>query len=627
MHQASVTLARPEDLTFEVVWSKLKFNNNGGGSAPSSLPPSPNPQAFASGSPNPQTFASGQSLFRSNYPTTNAGASSNNDYPTRSFEEKETPPQIPEKEGTQLSRIRTNASSHSSHSVTTGLSLNSSQQFYGAESNRGTPSNSSVQVNMFAKSSPNHSPATSLVSVGLGIPSGANGHGHDFHRSASSTSATSPRLASLPTFGNGNMNDSNNGIDQGNKSGNGDSNPAIQQPWPTETAKSPRLASKFLTSSPKPSSVPPPYETSKTLPTAQAPIQQFPIPQQQAINIESSSPSASMEPSTFDRMLRLSESDMNVNGHMSLPPQPQTTSTSSIAEHERSTRAPFERTSTETDRYRVAEVIAMAAEQKWQSDRRSSLQTPIQSSTFDDMSSDVKGHHNPGDLTETSVLEDQKHTLQRQLRLEEERLQNLRAEERELNIVKRNAQEEVGSRGPATLSQSGGVIQQNDGEKKRLLELQRLEEDRLEALKAEQEQLLLVKKQVEEEAARQAEVQKQTDHEIRRKKEETQRIALEKERIQENEKDRLEKERVESIEREERQRREMAENNIRKKEEAKIMAKEGLQSRLNQSQGGQNSSSAVLTGFVSVQGGASIVRMDFSLAFSIFLLFANPLVH
>ena len=324
-----------------------------------------------------------------------------------------------------------------------------------------------------------------------------------------------------------------------------------------------------------------------------------------------------MELSTLERMLHLSDSDMNVNSHASPPDPPPATSISKddvSFDKNVPQRAPLTSTSTEADRQRVAEAIAMAAQQRWQSDQRTSLEVPPGPSASYQLSTDGETSENAGTARTYG-----KEALQHKLLIEQERLQNLKSEQRELESAKRSIEEYQSvavSDGVVTDHAEDSTLQQapRNIEKERLLEVQQAEADRLAVLKAEEEQLLLKIKKQAEENARQAALRETQNQERQRqqRREEEERSLAHQSRMEE-ERQRMERERLENIARSDREAKEAADTLIREKEEKRVKAKEGLQSRIDQGQG-QGASQAVLTGFLSAQGGSTIVGLQTCLA-------------
>ncbi|CAD6574162.1 MAG: hypothetical protein CYPHOPRED_005303 [Cyphobasidiales sp. Tagirdzhanova-0007] len=568
-HQASLSIARPEDLTLGLVRNKLKLDT---GSPPSSLPPSPNPQAL-----------NGHTAFGA---TVHSGGASD-----ESIEDQ--PPHIPEKAGAQLARMYSTASRRSASPSSTAMRNQMRSEFESSESFRAVPAGCCDGVIMFAKNGPNNGPAVPPVDTKLAIPVGTNRTSNGVHRSASSRSTASPRLASLPLSAN----ETTTGPLSGQEN----------------ITQSPRLSS----SSAKPLSRAPSTAGSQKSTTTTTYDKQ-PLPptpyaylSQSTRREESNAPGdVSMELSTLERMLHLSDSDMNVNSHASPPDPPPATSISKddvSFDKNVPQRAPLTSTSTEADRQRVAEAIAMAAQQRWQSDQRTSLEVPPGPSASYQLSTDGETSENAGTARTYG-----KEALQHKLLIEQERLQNLKSEQRELESAKRSIEEYQSvavSDGVVTDHAEDSTLQQapRNIEKERLLEVQQAEADRLAVLKAEEEQLLLKIKKQAEENARQAALRETQNQERQRqqRREEEERSLAHQSRMEE-ERQRMERERLENIARSDREAKEAADTLIREKEEKRVKAKEGLQSRIDQGQG-QGASQAVLTGFLSAQGGSTIL--------------------
>jgi len=246
-----------------------------------------------------------------------------------------------------------------------------------------------------------------------------------------------------------------------------------------------------------------------------------------------------------------------------------------------------------------------------------------------------------GDVSQSSAASSSpklRHKLQRELSLEQERLRNLQLEHQQLQGVQHQVEER------REIAIDDEMRQEEEGEhsntayeRERLLEIQRVEEERLAALKEEELQLLNYKRHAAEEARLAEQAQKEekervtreaaeerarADEEDRRRRDEEERLAREEVERQEQERREAEARRIqEAKEAEELAAREAKEAEERAKQAeldaaaelvkqraaAKLAIRENIRTRLTDA---QDPNLAVLTGFVSAQGGASIVSFD-----------------
>jgi len=524
-HQATLTVPRAEDLTEGLVRSKLKLDT---GSSSSSLPSSPNPQAFHSG-PSP---------LRSNFsPTLSAGSFSNGPQHSPRLGEDVSAPQIPEKDQAQLARMRSNVSLRSAASTRLSPNPQSPQHFPRA----GSPSIPHANTGVATQLPTERSRSPSGSGLGIGV---------------------APQMHLVPQ------------------------SPSLQVHAPQSTSAGGSHST---------------YDTDQ-------------------MNASSSLP-GSLEETTLQSMLVSDDPDSSVD----TIPQSAHFAPSTAAASNGSRRV-----STEVERQRVAESIARAAEERWHAHRRSSSQPRP-----------VAELQEEGDVSQSSAASSSpklRHKLQRELSLEQERLRNLQLEHQQLQGVQHQVEER------REIAIDDEMRQEEEGEhsntayeRERLLEIQRVEEERLAALKEEELQLLNYKRHAAEEARLAEQAQKEekervtreaaeerarADEEDRRRRDEEERLAREEVERQEQERREAEARRIqEAKEAEELAAREAKEAEERAKQAeldaaaelvkqraaAKLAIRENIRTRLTDA---QDPNLAVLTGFVSAQGGASIVSFD-----------------
>lgn len=573
LHQASLTIARPSDLTINAVRSKLKLDT---GSAASSLPPSPNPQMSA-GTSVPSPYLQ-PSPLRSHFPASQIHTSAN-----------DAPPPPPDKDSHTLYKMRSNNSLRTPQLATPPFSppvRQSSREANGSTSpNHGQNSppmhNGTSSAGMRQVSNASTSSATSPASVGLGL---GNSFSSPYaaasipHSSSNHTNASiSPRLA-YSDF----EREQREGL-----LGNGHSSPNTAHMPAANTQVSPRSNSPAASVSSRtsgnngqrPQDLPLPLSASPSMPTS----------------------ARSLEASTLDSMFRPSESYESLDDEVVA----RRLSPASSAE--------------QAERIAVAEAIARAAEAKWHADQeRESMENPVTSQQISD-SDPIQGSSDERVLDRGMEASQLSHGKQAYSASEEEQKKDtLRAQaEAELVRLEQEARNRATAHEHAEQERKKAEWQQKEAEVQ--AERQRIEaEAELKRVKAEEEaETQRQRTEAETEAKRQRE-----DAERKRQEAEAEAERKRQEAVAEAERERREAEAAAEAERirveeekiaQEKARLQAIEDAKRKREEARAQARDGVRQRISSTPG-----EVALTGFLSVQGGSSIVSGFYSHLFDSF---------
>lgn len=579
-HQATLTISRPSDLTLNAVRSKLKLDT---GSASPSLPSSPNPQ-LSTGNSAPSPYLQ-PSPLRSHFPTNYANSSTN-----------DAPPPPPDKDDQTLPRMKSNnslrtpqlaappfqlpirQSSREGHDPTSPHNLHYSPPVDG----RHTPR--SRQVSTASASSAN-SPASVGLGLGGSMPAsyGQPSTGPNMPQSSSGYTnfSTSPRLASSSAFER----------DQRNvASHNGSGSPIMGNTSEGNARLTPRSASPAGSTSSRtsahkgrwPQDLPPlPLSASPSIPTS----------------------NRSLEASTLDSMFRPSDSVESLHDQVATTQQ-------------RSPRSSPQQVA----KIAVAEAIARAAEAKWQAEqKRTSMDASndanrgnvpaVRQNGFDiDHANIVEQHYVGTESARDGVASaegekqaQEKESLRLQAaaelaRLEEEARQRARAQEKTEQERREAEQKQLEAE---AAEERQRLEAQAEAERVRLAAEAEAERVRLaaeaDALRERQEAEAEAERVREEAAAEVERQRKKAEAELERQRQEAE-AAAEAERIRiEEAKLAEEKARLEAIE-----------TAKREKQEARERLRQDLRDRIASSP-----SDVALTGFLSVQGGSSIVSHIF----------------
>lgn len=558
-HQATVTVTRPADLTLNAVRSKLKLDT---GSASSSLPPSPNPQLSA-GTSIPSPYLQ-PSPLRSQFQNG-----------SNSPETGDRPPPPPDKDIHTLSKMRSSNSMRSPNLSTPPFSPPTRQS--SREPSSSTPPQHgqyqlSPRINGQQKQpfTNGQDASHNQPAVGLGIGNSASSQivepaplvSLPNSQSLNSVSSISPRLASLE-FEREHRKVGSHGI-------------TINPPLAG-------IAEKQTRQNSQPPSPAASIGSAFSAHRAQRP-QDLPLPASAGHSAPTSA--RSLDPSTLDSMFQPSDSQENLNEAV-------------LKRNSLSSSSGYK---AGAEQIAIAEAIARAAEQKWKDEQNAMtrnageqhVQQRITSAASEDQ---VNGdgtedqtsgqHHMKPDLT--GVVSKHSSTEVSQVSSRPRQLQGDSAVEDDVSAPADAAR--IDAKRSSVTRSSDGKIAQSDLLVKGDDQAMRKEEEAkvaADSVAAEEEEAQRAKAQAEEDAERQHVEQARAEEDARTKAAEDEANAkaeAERARLEANEQAKREQEAV------------------------KQRAKDGLKERLQSS----DPDETALTGFLSVQGGSSIVSDVFGL--------------